>query len=1286
MARRVGQLSLDALPIVLEYFKEVSIEQLKEFPVLRGFLAAAEKLAEAEGGRQIEQKIDRVLASGLDAQQGIETLRTDIKLLTELTMLIFQMQLELGEWLTARRPLMPLEAVMEFATEGALTAYRARVALDFLYADHRGIAEAAQAGHVVSLRLDEVYVRPRLITERAADVAREREREIVGLLGSTRAEDLAPDRRVRLEKEYARLTSDRWRPGRSELSGGCSVGEMLGQHRRCVVLGGPGMGKSLLLRHVARVCALGSDDMRERLGWVEAVTPILVSLAAFAEARSSESRLTLRNFIDRLTSERGGEALRQAVDRELQEDRLLLLLDGVDEAPSFTMRSAIVRAVEEFLRDNPACRCVVTSRPYGYIRLAADMPHFQLLNFSSEQVDEFILGWRRAFERWQHPDSPDLEKADSEATALCAEIRQNPRVEELASNPLMLVIVSLISYERLRLPERRVQLYDRAVMTLMHTWNVWRASVKADVGGLQLRYDRLIRVWGAVAVWAHREKPTGAIHRQEMKRQLVSVLEEREIDAEDPAATAESYLNAAVQHAGLLEERGANVFAFWHPTFEEFLAAVDLAIPTGRCAQRLLSLRDNPRWREVILLAVGYVGIVLHDPETATEVVGAIADAGPPLPTEPLLHSRLRLVAACIADDVEVQRHLVDTIIGRLAEVVNEQPHQPFIEAFVSTARAVSLHRPTSNSVAGIALLTNHSDHNVRIEAAKLLSNACDTNQVAREVCTQLVGSEDITVRCHAALGLLRAGQYGNHVWAALAKYDNPFLGTTSAVASFLLERSGNVIDNLAAKLEVDEPSVRHAAAKLLAASGWTDDRLTVSLESILAADDPEIRHDAARLLVQMGRATEQAVATLKASLPGVHHVMPDDTVLLLIRTGHMDEEVIAAVAAGVILTGLRALPQTNQVLCQRLLCELGQNDQRIVVRLHDCLVADDPHVRFGAACLLIQMGHADERVVAALALSVGGGGAFLRAEGSRLAKDLVTANEQVMMALDAGLDSDDAHRRYGTALMLAEEGPTNERVIAALEAILTAADPLIRGHAAIFLWDLGRRDERVVVAVEASLDADDQLLCLESALRLIVSHRTDERIVMALIDPPVRSLEQWSLESGVPMAASLYAFAYEAGQAAAVVSGARRRLTQGGEPKSAIVAALVANLHSANPRSRFNAATLLIELESASSKAIDVVLDEVMIEETAHDIPALHRFPQALRLRTVRRLCEFIDGEPWVALAAWQRVLNSEALRVEDGRALADLTRRRPDDTGAAMAARSCLFRWLLEYLEPTV
>jgi hypothetical protein len=756
------------LRAILVGLKEMGSEQIKQIPVLGPFLsgagAALLELSSEEDDARLDAKISQLFATGEQSRETLETL-------SALAAAIYLQQGSLLEHLQtlglpAERP-----QLTAFALEAALAAWRGRVARDYQYADYRGIEGGTREEHAASLPLDDVYVLPRLVPERDQADARDREGKLLKDLLDN--QDLSPEERARREEAFAVLTGERWRARQKEGASGGAVDYVLSEVRHAVVIGGPGVGKSTLTRFLARTCALGRKAMKERLidrpGWgYQDLTPIVLPLAGYADARLRDKDPSLRKYLDGILVDRGGEALQAAMDQELRAGRVFLLLDGVDEIPDSRERILVVKAVDRFLADYKANRFLLTSRPYGYVRLAGDIPHFLLPNFSPEQVATFVHQWQRAFERWRHPQAPDLAKAEKEAEGMLEEIRRNRKVFELATNPLMLVILALIRHEQARLPEERVQLYDRAVKTLMDTWNRGRSLAGIDVGGAHLPINNLVRVWGAVAEWTRRTKATGVVHRAELTRKLVEILRDQELDEDNPEATAESYLNAAADRAGLLEERGKDIFAFWHPTFEEFLAAVELTTPSSRAIERILPLRADPRWREVILLAVGYLGIVQRDRDTATELVEAIWLHDPD-PLEPLLSSNLRLAAACIADDVGVKRSLAERVIVRLGEMVQELPYQPFIDVFVQTVRALPRLRPSRVTVTSLKLLAEHHHWEVRLEAVRLLSNVTSENPEALDACRLRLGDDDNDVQRHAALGLARAGDDRLEVLASLA-------------------------------------------------------------------------------------------------------------------------------------------------------------------------------------------------------------------------------------------------------------------------------------------------------------------------------------------------------------------------------------------------------------------------------------------------------------------------------------------------------------------------------------
>ena len=611
----------------LAFLEKVGEEELKRVPLLGGVVSALKELSKEVDAQKTDQKLDSLLAIGQQTSN-------EIHLITALAaaMLHYQEQL-FDRFQIAGPPAEQLLAIESIAAETALIAYRSRVAFDYSYADYRGVKGAARTDVTASLSTDEVCIVPRLVAEGGPGDEQQREADLIRKLED---QDVEQALRMQLEIEYAELTGRRFRIGEKAGDESRPAIEIIGDHRHIVILGGPGVGKSALIRFLARAGAL------DRLGWSGYTIPVVLPLAAFADARQKDRALTLRNYLNRRMEERGGRALRNAIDNSLAEGQALILLDGIDEVPESSARASVVRAVDRSLSDHASNRIVITSRPMGYIRVAGEIRHFILPDFSQGQVDEFVLRWQRAQERTRRPAAPDLQTAEKQAREMLDEIRRNPKVAELATNPLILVIVSLIRREGRRLPDKRVQLYQRAVETLMETWNQFRSLSDQVIGGQTLPVDRLIRVWGAIASWSRAARPTGVMHRGELRRELVTILTQMEFDEENPEATADGYLEAASRNAGILEERGTDIFAFWHPTFEEYLAGVDLTTPAARAAERLISHADDPRWREVILLGVGYVGLVQSDGETATEMVRAILGTSAwANPMEPVLHRRL---------------------------------------------------------------------------------------------------------------------------------------------------------------------------------------------------------------------------------------------------------------------------------------------------------------------------------------------------------------------------------------------------------------------------------------------------------------------------------------------------------------------------------------------------------------------------------------------------------------------------------------------------------------------
>ncbi|MCL4857898.1 MAG: SUMF1/EgtB/PvdO family nonheme iron enzyme [Caldilineaceae bacterium] len=400
--------------------------------------------------------------------------------------------------------------------------------------------------------------------------------------------------------------------------------DLLQQHPGVVVLGDPGAGKTTFLKYVALRLALGQG----RDFALEGYLPILIPLSAYANALS-ERDIPLQAFLGDYYVGLGvnlpvGDLLTTA----LSQGRALLLMDGLDEVQSLLQRTTLVERIVQFFAFHRRAgnKFVLTSRIVGYREApprAEGLVEAALVDFDDDDIDQFIAKWTAAVERAALGDNAVAQQqAAQEGAELRAAVRRNEGVGRLASNPLLLTILALMKRQGVSLPERRAQLYDTYVKTLLRTWNLARSldgRPQREVNDVET-----LRVLAPLALWMHESSPgVGLVKREAVRRQLEAIYRQRGDPA--PEDAVERFLTDVHKYASLLLERGPGFYGFIHLTFQEYLAALaivqqgqlDVQPMVAALAQRL----GHESWREVTLLAVGCLGLVKQNEEAASAVV-----------------------------------------------------------------------------------------------------------------------------------------------------------------------------------------------------------------------------------------------------------------------------------------------------------------------------------------------------------------------------------------------------------------------------------------------------------------------------------------------------------------------------------------------------------------------------------------------------------------------------------------------------------------------------------------
>jgi predicted NACHT family NTPase len=306
------------------------------------------------------------------------------------------------------------------------------------------------------------------------------------------------------------------------------------------------------------------------------------------------------------------QAFSDSLQDALQNTGGLLLLDGLAEVPEADQRRVHVKtAVEQFAAAFPRVRVLVTSRTYAYQKQDWKLRGFTeavLAPFAPAQIRSFVQRWYAYVGQARGLDADDVQGR----TALLNDaINRNPRLEELATRPLLLTLMaSLHAWRGGTLPDQREELYADAVTLLLDQWESLKVRRRPDgthdliqpslSEWLRVDQKAMRQMLHRLAFEAHRDQPqlvgTADIAQDTLVQSLMAL-------TLNPDARPVRLIEYLRDRAGLLEPRGVGVYAFPHRTFQEYLAACHLT-DTNFPDELADLLRAKPnRWREVVLLA-----------------------------------------------------------------------------------------------------------------------------------------------------------------------------------------------------------------------------------------------------------------------------------------------------------------------------------------------------------------------------------------------------------------------------------------------------------------------------------------------------------------------------------------------------------------------------------------------------------------------------------------------------------------------------------------------------------
>ncbi|EST20859.1 hypothetical protein N566_28025 [Streptomycetaceae bacterium MP113-05] len=404
----------------------------------------------------------------------------------------------------------------------------------------------------------------------------------------------------------------------------------LAGQERVMLRGVAGSGKTTLVQRLAVSTARGR--LPDELATLHGRVPVVLPVRRFAQ----QGFPAPDDFLGAVGHPLAGEAPDGWMVRLLADERALLLVDGIDEAPE-DQRVAVRDALRRMMRIYSGNFCLVTARPPAVdAEWLADegFDELTLAPMNRDQVAAFITAWHSAARTDSGTDHAHL---DAYRDRLLQSIPLYRELRGLATNPLMCGLICALNRDRSgSLPKGRRELYEAAMEMLLQRRDPERRVLYADEVHLQRSArERLLRKLAYRMLVEDHAVLSEAAAVEEITRCLPA------IPAAAGQGTPGQIFTHLLQRTGLLREQANGVVEFVHRTVQDFLAAKE-AVERGDFAL-LLEHAHEAEWEEVIRMAAAHAR-----PDECGELLAGLMAPG----KVGMQRNRRRLLAAACLEHV----------------------------------------------------------------------------------------------------------------------------------------------------------------------------------------------------------------------------------------------------------------------------------------------------------------------------------------------------------------------------------------------------------------------------------------------------------------------------------------------------------------------------------------------------------------------------------------------------------------------------------------------------------
>lgn len=316
---------------------------------------------------------------------------------------------------------------------------------------------------------------------------------------------------------------------------------------KCVIIEGTGgIGKSMLLTHLF----LSSAEDTEKSEKI----PLFLSLKDYKDTISN-----IVDFIWKSVKEFDSEISQKDIIDALQENKMVLLMDGLDEIQS-TLRGAFVEDLEAFIKSYPGNTVIMTSRPINAFISYSKFAVFDIQALTKAQAIELV----EKLEFWDTASKNNF-IADLDKKLYYSH-------QQFASNPLLLTIM-LMTYSSFgEVPAKMHVFYSKAYETMARLHDATKGSFQRPLH-TNLTPEEFAKYFAQFCARSYKDEML-EFDLRSFTAYIGKVL--KKAKPEHQSIAPRDFLLDLTDNLCIMYHEGENYY-FIHRSFQEYFAAVHFA-------------------------------------------------------------------------------------------------------------------------------------------------------------------------------------------------------------------------------------------------------------------------------------------------------------------------------------------------------------------------------------------------------------------------------------------------------------------------------------------------------------------------------------------------------------------------------------------------------------------------------------------------------------------------------------------------------------------------------------